>query len=196
MPAQSPARLGWLLTVVLAAATACTSSDPASDAESSSPPPSVTPTKSGTKTGFVLNHPRYPKNRCHPQGRPQDPLHTTLGTAAVWPGDFDRGFGEVKPDHIFNGGDPSSNAFVITWFRWGAPTACGYGLMPVYRPDTGLFGPQAGPVQLRVEGLQMCDGHLSYKRLYSRGPRPWPDAYPRAKWSLWYFKDLCDPKSR
>src|SRR4051794_20054417 len=95
------------VSLVVVIATGCSGAKDEPEALSGSA--SIPPTASVTADARPKSppHPDYPKPRCRSKGRQIDPGRTTLGTADVWPGRYDRGFGEVQPDWIFNGGDPS-----------------------------------------------------------------------------------------
>jgi hypothetical protein len=48
-------------------------------------------------------------------------------------GSGQEGYGTVRPDTIFNGGDPTGQVFDLTWQSWGEATATGNGT-GVYLP--------------------------------------------------------------
>jgi hypothetical protein len=94
------------------------------------------------------------------------------------------GFGRVKPETIFNGGDPSGLVTKIRWTRWGGRTALGYGLNAIVQPGGGYY-PQLVRIDLKPAAIGRCTNHgrLTYRRLYVREPtRP---GGPMGDWFLW-----------
>jgi len=93
----------------------------------------------------------------------------TLGLA--WPGGGSRGYGEVRPTVIDNGGDPTGLVTDITWDAWGGPTATGHG--------TTTRVPRQGPVaqgqqeRATVVAYQLgaCGGHPAYRAVQHFFPR-------------------------
>jgi hypothetical protein len=74
-----------------------------------------------------------------------------------------KGFGQVRPAEVFNGGDPTGLVTGITWQSWGGATATGTG--------TGAFDPPNEPVAASKQekativafNLGTCDGKLMYQ---------------------------------
>ena len=100
-----------------------------------------------------------------------------------------KGFGTAHPSTISNGGDPSGIVTRIRWTGWGRPTAIGYGLNSIFKPNGGYY-PRLVRIELRAQQLVRCDGKLVYRQLSVRLPtRP---GGPLGKWFLWSgAKSLC-----
>jgi hypothetical protein len=75
------------------------------------------------------------------------------------------GFGEVRPDHIHYGGDPTGNLRDITWQTWGGPQALGTGLGWWVPPDKAVGEGEEAPINLVAFELGNCDGRLVYRNL-------------------------------
>jgi len=100
-----------------------------------------------------------------------------------------KGFGTAHPSTISNGGDPSGIVTRIRWKGWGSPTAIGYGLNSIFKPNGGYY-PRLVRIELRAQQLVRCEGKLVYRQLSVRLPaRP---GGPLGKWFLWSgAKSLC-----
>jgi hypothetical protein len=84
----------------------------------------------------------------------------TLGI--VW-APSQRGWGQVKPKTIDNGGDPNGLVENIRWQGWGKPRAIGIGLG--WRPPDSGFTYQSRRATAKVVAwnLGMCRGRLAYR---------------------------------
>lgn len=93
------------------------------------------------------------------------------------------GWGSPEPVEIFNGGDPSGLVTEIHWRGWGTPTATGYGLNSIFKPQGGYY-PQPVRIELRATGLGHCGLEPAYTRLLARAPsRPGGPPGPWFSWS-------------
>lgn len=79
------------------------------------------------------------------------------------------GWGSAHPSRIFNGGDPSGEAFGLTWKSWGSSTATARGLTWVFMPRGGYYRKPL-PIELRASKIGRCarGGPLAYTRLQAR----------------------------
>ena len=79
------------------------------------------------------------------------------------------GWGTAHPRRIFNGGDPSGEAFDLTWRSWGNSTTTARGLTWVFTPHGGYYRKPL-PIELRAFKIGRCTagGPLAYTRLDAR----------------------------
>ena len=79
------------------------------------------------------------------------------------------GWGTAHPPRIFNGGDPSGEAFDLAWQRWGSSTARARGLTWVFTPHGGYYRKPL-PIELRAFKIGRCTrgSPLAYTRLEAR----------------------------
>jgi hypothetical protein len=112
-----------------------------------------------------------------------------LGSKNFAPGG--KGFGEVAPHKIFNGGDPSGLVTHIHWKHWGADTARAHGDHPIFKPGGGYYSKPSHSI-LRASDLGKCpnSNRLAYRKLKVRDQkRP---GGPRGHWYSWSgFKTIC-----
>lgn len=104
---------------------------------------------------------------------------------------YGAGFGHPEPEAIFNGGDPSGEVSKIHWTNWGDPTAIGYGLNAIFKPQGGYYRKRAR-VELRATDLGKCGKQVAYTKLEVRIPK-----HPGGKLGKWFSwsgaKTLCKP---
>lgn len=104
---------------------------------------------------------------------------------------YGEGFGTAEPSTIFNGGDPSGEVTRIHWSGWGDPTAIGYGLNPIFKPQGGYYRKPAR-IELRATGLGKCGKQAAYTKLEVRVPK-----HPGGKLGKWFSwsgaKTICKP---
>jgi hypothetical protein len=104
---------------------------------------------------------------------------------------YGKGFGTPEPAEIFNGGDPSGSVRDIKWSGWGNPSAIGYGLNPIFKPEGGYYRKPAR-IELRATGLGKCGSTRAYTRLEVRIPK-----HPGGKLGKWFSwsgaKTICKP---
>jgi hypothetical protein len=108
---------------------------------------------------------------------------------------FGSGWGEARPETLYNGGVPSGNASGITWRDWGADVAFGRGKIPQYRPGGGYYRRRVA-IEFQASRLGECAdarGTPAYTRLIFRA-RVRPGG-PFGDWTPWTY-DLCDFESR
>jgi hypothetical protein len=103
-----------------------------------------------------------------------------------------RGWGEVRPDYLFNGGDPSGEISDIHWAHWGGKTARGSGKNPIFKPGGGYYRHPV-TIKLRVTDPGPCGptGAPGYHHMFVKEPRK-----PRGRdgrWHAWtsYHRNLC-----
>ena len=79
------------------------------------------------------------------------------------------GWGTAHPRRIFNGGDPSGEAFDLAWKRWGGSTTVADGLTWVFTPSGGYYRKPL-PIELRAFRIGRCagGGPPAYTRLDAR----------------------------
>jgi hypothetical protein len=98
-----------------------------------------------------------------PSLRPGDPDVPVLGQPGAG---NQRGYGEVQPKTIHNGGSGSGRVERIVWESWGEETATGHGVAHYVPPNarSGLEGKQARATVVAYR-LGRCNGRLMYKAL-------------------------------
>jgi len=94
----------------------------------------------------------------------------TLGLP--WPGNSGRGYGEVRPAIIDNGGDPTGLVTNVTWDSWGDPTATGHGTTTYLPSDTATVS-QGRQERATVIAYQLgaCGGHPAYRAVQEFFPQ-------------------------
>lgn len=118
---------------------------------------------------------------------------TVLGSARFWPGDYDRGFGEVHPGLVSNGGDPSGIVRHITWQHWGSDVTIGWGKGSIAKPSGGYYA-KRGRIKLKATRPGSCDGRRGYHRLFAREPKK--PGGPLGPWFAWSgATNICKPYS-
>jgi len=91
-------------------------------------------------------------------------VNGTEGAFGPEPGTYTFGFGSVKPNSFWNGGDPTGAAYDIKWTTWGGPTATGTGV--AVDASVGIVADApTKPTDLYAFDLGTCDGHLMYQKL-------------------------------
>lgn len=80
-------------------------------------------------------------------------------------GDFahGRGFGQVKPTRIDNGGDPTGLVTNISWKSWGGGRAIGTGTSVWVGPHQAVAEGRPATVTVEAFRLGMCHGKLAYR---------------------------------
>jgi hypothetical protein len=74
-----------------------------------------------------------------------------------------RGFGQVKPSEIFNGGDPTGLVTHVVWSSWGAARAVATGISDYVGPNQTVAAGRQEPVTVVAFKLGTCDGRLMYQ---------------------------------
>ena len=107
---------------------------------------------------------------------PRSGAEPTLGTA-LDPGQ--RGYGQVRPSEIDNGGDPTGIVTKVHWTSWGGAQATGDGIGYYVPEDAPVAESRQEPAHIVAFELGTCQGKLMYQRI------------------AWYFPskgDSFDPK--
>jgi hypothetical protein len=83
-----------------------------------------------------------------------------------------RGYGEVRPTRIDNGGDPTGLLWRVHWTRWGLARAIGRGFGYFNWPGLGVAdGTVPAPAVVIAYDLGTCRGQLSYRKIKWFFPR-------------------------
>jgi hypothetical protein len=82
----------------------------------------------------------------------------------VW-GPYQKGYGQVAPPLVFNGGDPTGAVEGITWSSWGGSTATGIGTSDYVPPGGSVAGGTQDPVTIVAFDLGICGGKLMYQAI-------------------------------
>lgn len=81
------------------------------------------------------------------------------------------GFGDVAPNRIFLGGDPTGDLTGIHWTSWGDATATGTGSSTDVGDDQTVSQGQVEPVTVTASRLGTCGGHEVYRAVQWTYPR-------------------------
>jgi hypothetical protein len=138
-----------------APAAASGSAAPASPAAATSP--AVTSPAGATSTPTASARPAA---STPPPAAPAGP--PTLGQAAGVLA-HGRGFGQVRPPEIFNGGDPTGLVTKITWQSWGGATATGTGTSTYVGPGQSVAAGTQQRATVVAFQLGTCQGKLMYR---------------------------------
>jgi hypothetical protein len=95
-----------------------------------------------------------------------------------------KGWGAAHPARIFNGGDPSGQAWNLRWRNWGAARTDAVGLAYISRPNSGYYA-TPGAIEFQAYRVGHCKagGPLAYTRLRARVvSRP---GGPLGQWFAW-----------
>jgi sugar lactone lactonase YvrE len=93
-----------------------------------------------------------------------------LGTRRYLSDYYAKGWGEVAPETISNGGAAASGTISeIRWSSWGGEVAVGRGRNPAYRPHGGYYR-RPVVIELKASAIKRCHsgGRLVYTRLTGR----------------------------
>ncbi|UZF56544.1 hypothetical protein LH935_00590 [Gordonia polyisoprenivorans] len=89
-------------------------------------------------------------------------VNATLGK--VW-SPYQKGYGEVRPSEIFNGGDPTGLVSNVVWSSWGGPQATGTG-SALYGGSGEIVAEQhAEQATVVAFNLGTCDGAQRYQAI-------------------------------
>jgi len=101
--------------------------------------------------------------------RPSTTAHALLPTLGVSHsfGRFGRGWGLVRPEHLFNGGDPSGHVVDIHWSSWGDAAAYGKGKTWTYKPHGGYYRTKVA-IKLKAVKVRRCrsTGRRAYSEMF------------------------------
>lgn len=123
-----------------------------------------------------------------PIGCPEPAAAAETGTAApalptlgiVW-ASAQKGYGQVRPTEVYNGGDPTGMVSAITWNSWGGPKATGTGTAIYVPPGGSVPDGKATPATVVAFNLGQCQGRLMYQAIEwyfpSKGETFNPTAY-------------------
>lgn len=96
-----------------------------------------------------------------------------------------RGFGQVKPAEIFNGGDPTGLVTHVVWRSWGGARAVATGISDYVGPNQTVAGGREEPVTVVAFKLGMCDGRTMYQAV------EWYFPQHRQVFNQGRFEDIC-----
>jgi len=74
-----------------------------------------------------------------------------------------KGFGQVRPPEIFNGGDPTGLVSHITWTSWGGARASGTGTGEYVGPSQSVATGSQEPATVVAFDRGTCHGKLMYQ---------------------------------
>ncbi len=107
----------------------------------------------------------------------------------AWPSGNTRGFGDVRPSLIDNGGDPTGLVTDVRWSSWGDAQAHGTGITTYVAPDETVAEGEPEPVTIIAFDLTICDGHRAYRHLAYFFPRHGESFNPDTNGETQY--DIC-----
>lgn len=108
-----------------------------------------------------------------------------LGQRAGIFGYNSRGFGEVRPATVFNGGDPTGLVMHITWSSWGGNTAIGAGVSDYVGPNQSVATGTQEKVRIVAFDLGTCRGKLMYRAVEWYFPQHGQNFNPSQ------YEDIC-----
>jgi hypothetical protein len=80
-------------------------------------------------------------------------------------GPYQRGYGEVKPYAIDNGGDPTGIVEHVHWRSWGADRAVGHGVGYFQPPGKIVADSVVEPASVVAFDLGTCNGLRAYNAI-------------------------------
>jgi hypothetical protein len=90
-------------------------------------------------------------------------LRPVLGSSGAAP--HGKGFGTVKPQRVYLGGDPTGEVTQLQWSGWGHRTAIGSGIGFFAPPGKSVAQGVSVPAQLHLSSLGKCKGRIAYRRM-------------------------------
>lgn len=103
---------------------------------------------------------------CRPAALASNVAPSAVPTLGRLAGDFaqaGKGFGQVEPSEIFNGGDPTGLLTHVVWKSWGAPEAVGTGISDYVGPNQNISTGTEQPATVVAFNLGICGGKLMYQ---------------------------------
>ncbi|UIJ35377.1 hypothetical protein [Allobranchiibius sp. GilTou73] len=195
--------VGTAGALVLAATAGCNSGGAgAASATKSASTPATTTTVTATSTVTVPSTGHPNTVAASPSSRPSSTGTTRLQTSSAgvptlglegWGTGVPntRGFGDVRPHVIDNGGDPTGMVQDVTWSNWGGPTADGRGFGYFVPANEPVAGSMRVPAQIRAYDLTTCGGHPAYRHVTWWFPSK-GETYKSALAHTTEAYDLCD----
>lgn len=96
------------------------------------------------------------------------------------------GFGQVRPEEVFNGGDPTGLVDHITWSSWGGTQATGTGTSDYVGPNQSVAGGTEEPATIVAFDLGTCDGQYMYQAV------EWYFPQHGQSFSATTYEDVCN----
>jgi hypothetical protein len=107
---------------------------------------------------------------------------------------YGKGWGKVKPRHLYNGGDASGDITRIHWRHWGHRVARGHGRNSIFKPHGGYYR-KSVRIKLKAHSLGHCphSHRRAYKHLSVRIPKK--PGGPLGPWRNWAggHRTICEP---
>ena len=183
-PGRRPRRVTFAAAAAALAALAGCSSSPAASSGSG-------PTAISSVSATVSAEPITPAGS--PDATPTPVAVVSSAAAAVVPtlgrpaGLFanGKGFGQVRPAEVFNGGDPTGLVTGISWQSWGGPTATGTGTGTYDPPGVPVAAAKPQPATIVAFNLGTCDGKVMYQAV------EWYFPQHGQKFSASQYEDVC-----
>jgi hypothetical protein len=97
---------------------------------------------------------------------------------------YQKGYGEVKPTLVFNGGDPTGRLSNIRWSSWGGPTATGSGTALYVAPNQIVAQGEPATATVVAFDLGMCAGKLAYQKIGWYFPTFGEKYNPQITWNI------------
>jgi hypothetical protein len=105
---------------------------------------------------------------CRPEALTSTVRPSAVPTLGRLAGDFaqaGKGFGQVQPSEIFNGGDPTGLVTHVVWKSWGGPDAVGTGINDYVGPNQNVSAGTEEPATVVAFNLGTCNGKLMYQAI-------------------------------
>lgn len=103
---------------------------------------------------------------CRPAALASTMAPSTVPTLGRLAGNFahaGKGFGQVRPSEIFNGGDPTGLVSHVVWTSWGRPKTVGTGWSDDVGPNQRVSTGTEEPATVVAFNLGTCGGTLMYQ---------------------------------
>jgi len=172
---RSPVKRIGLVHLLVVVAAACSSSHAGRGTTtttarrsldtSTSRPPTTTPRQTSTTTATAT-------------GRFGEPVLGRIG------GPYERGYGEVRPSRVDNGGDGQSFVADVHWESWGGARATGTGVASYVAPHQFSYQGRAAVATVVAFNLGNCHGILAYRDIEWYFPQHGETFDPKRAWDM------------
>ncbi len=112
-------------------------------------------------------HPNAAGHAATAQGLTQllEPISFEVATLGVVWASSQEGYGEIEPDRIFNGGDPTGLVTDVRWDSWGGDTATGRGVSVWEGAGATVADAPQSEAVVTAFDLGDCNGQLAYRAI-------------------------------
>ena len=100
-------------------------------------------------------------------------------------GGYGRGFGQVKPTEVYNGGDPTGQVTNIVWHSWGGAQAMGAGTAEYVGPSQTVAEGTEESATIVAFNLGTCSGKFMYQAV------EWYFPQHGGSFDSTHYEDIC-----